>query len=306
VSYRSTDIEVRGGRLRVGIWESADLTADSPAERTVLAAHGVTSSHLAWALVAERLVAAPGTRFLAPDLRGRGASAGLPGPWGMDTHADDLAAVIEVFGRADVTAGHSMGGFVAVVAAHRHPDTLGDLVLVDGGVPLPRPAGVPIETMVQAVLGPAAQRLAMTFSDHAAYRQLWRAHPAFAGAWSPAVQDYVDYDLLPGPDGWHSASRFDAVAQDSAELGEGGSVDAAWSAMTRVPTFLRSPLGLLAEPPGLYPPVALERFAAEHQGFRWDDVAGTNHYTLVLGPRGADRVSAAVTRHLTVDKEVMS
>jgi len=301
--YRSSDIEVRGGQLRVGIWESGDLTADAPADRTVLAIHGVTSSHLAWALVAERLVAAPGTRLVAPDLRGRGRSANLPGPWGMDTHAEDLAAVIAVVGRADVTAGHSMGGFVTVVAAHQHPDTLGELVLVDGGVPLPRPDGVPIETVVQAVLGPAARRLAMSFADHAAYREFWRAHPAFADAWSPAVQNYVDYDLVPGTDGWRSASRFDAVAQDSAELGDGGSVAAAWSAMTSVPTFLRSPRGLLAEPPGLYPPAALERFAADHPGFRWDDVAGTNHYTLVLGPRGADRVAATITRRRTAARE---
>jgi len=303
VSYRSSDIEVRGGRLRVGIWESADLAADAPAERTVLAVHGVTSSHLAWALVAERLVAGPGTRLVAPDLRGRGRSADLPGPWGMDGHANDLAAVVDVVGRPDVTAGHSMGGFVAVVAAHQHPGTFGELILVDGGVPLPRPDGVPIETVVQAVLGPAAQRLAMTFDDHAAYREFWRAHPAFADAWSPAVENYVDYDLVAGADGWHSASRFDAVAQDSAELGEGGSVAAAWAAMTSVPTFLRSPRGLLAAPPGLYPPAALERFAADQPGFRWDDIEDTNHYTLVLGRRGAHQVAATISHHLTVAKE---
>ncbi len=82
MSYRSSDIAVRGGRLRVGIWESPGLTPDTPADRIVLAVHGVTSSQLAWALVAERLVAAPGTRFVAPDLRGRGRSADLHGPGG--------------------------------------------------------------------------------------------------------------------------------------------------------------------------------------------------------------------------------
>jgi pimeloyl-ACP methyl ester carboxylesterase len=298
MSYRTTEVEVRGGRLRVGVWESPDLPQDKPADHTVFAVHGVTSSHLAWALVAERLVATPCTRLVAPDLRGRGRSADLPGPWGMEQHAEDLQALVRVFGRADVTAGHSMGGFVVVVAAHRHPGTLGELVLVDGGVPLPRPDGVPIETVLRTILGPAAKRLAMTFADRDAYRRFWRAHPAFNGAWSPAVERYIDYDLVPGPDGWRSASRFDAVAEDSAQQGDGGSVQMAWDAMTDTPTFLRSPLGLLADPPGLYPPAALDSFAAAHPGFRWDDVENTNHYTLLLGPQGADCVSTAITDHL--------
>jgi lipase len=298
VSYRTTEVDVRGGPLRAGVWESDGLAPDVPAERTVFAVHGVTSSHLAWALVAEQLVLAPRTRIVAPDLRGRGHSAALPGPWGMEQHADDLHALAAVFGPADVTAGHSMGGFVAVVAAHRHPESIGELVLVDGGVPLPRPEGMSVETLMQAILGPAAERLAMTFTGHDAYRHFWRKHPAFADAWSPAVERYVDYDLVPGPDGWHSASRFDAVAEDSAQQGEGGSLQAAWDAMTVPPAFLRSPRGLLAEPPGLYPPDALERFAVAHPGFRWDDVEETNHYTVLLGQRGAGRVGAAITGRL--------
>jgi len=301
VSYRTNDIEVRGGWLRVGIWESADLTPEDPADRTVLAVHGVTSSHLAWALVAERLVAVPGTRLVAPDLRGRGRSAGLPGPWGMEQHAADLQGVIGVFGRPDVTVGHSMGGCVVMVASHLFPRALGDLVLVDGGVPLAYPAGVPIEGVLQCVLGPAAQRLGMTFADHAAYRRFWRDHPAFADHWSPTIEAYVDYDLVRGPDGWHSASRFEAVAQDAAELGDGQILQAAWAAWDAddtALTFLRSPLGLLAEAPGLYAPAVLERFAAAHPGFRWDDVELTNHYTLVLGPRGAEGVSVIIAHRL--------
>lgn len=298
MSYRTTDVEVRGGRLRAGVWESPDLPPDAPADHTVFAVHGVTSSHLAWALVAERLVTTPRTRLVAPDLRGRGRSADLPGPWGMRQHADDLQALVRVFGRADVTAGHSMGGFVVVVAAHRHPGTLGELVLVDGGVPLPRPNDVPIEAVLQTVLGPAAKRLAMTFADHDAYRRFWREHPAFTDAWSPAVEKYFDYDLVQGPDGWRSSSRFDAVAEDSAQQGDGGSVEAAWDAMTVTPTFLRAPLGLLADPPGLYPPAALDSFAANHPGFRWNDVEGTNHYTLLLSPLGADHVGSAITGRL--------
>ena len=299
MTQRTLDIPVRGGLLHTGVWESAGLKPDDTAARTVLAVHGVTSSHLAWGLVADRLTATPGTRVVAPDLRGRGRSNHLPGPWGMDQHADDLLAVTTALGRPDLTTGHSMGGFVVVVAAYRHPGCFGELLLLDGGVPLPFPAGVPLEQVLADVLGPAARRLSMTFPDHAAHQDFWRAHPAFADAWSDpeqaaAVQAYVDYDLEPSPGGWRSSARYEAVATDFAEQGPGETLKAAWDAMTRPPVFLRAPLGLLAQPPGLYPEQNLTAFAQDHPGLTWENVADINHYTLILSPTGADRVRDTV------------
>src|SRR5471032_539016 len=111
MTYRTHDVPVDGGTLRVGDWDPED-----PAAPTVVAAHGITASHLAWAMVA---AAIPQVRLIAPDLRGRGRSAGLPGPSGMARHAADLQAVIQALElpRA-ILVGHSMGGFVAVVTAH--------------------------------------------------------------------------------------------------------------------------------------------------------------------------------------------
>lgn len=311
MSYRTADVEVRGGDLRVGVWESKALAPGSVAERTVLGVHGITSSHLAWALVAQQLIDTPRTRVISPDLRGRGRSAGLPGPWGMDTHTDDLAAVIDQLGEPDLTAGHSMGGFVAVVAQHRYPARFGKLLLLDGGVPLPLPRSEPAEVVMLRLLGPTATRLALRFPDHEAHRQWWRNHPAFAGAWSAALLAYLDYDLVEDADqdsqatagNWHSAARSDAVAQDFAEQGPDGSVQAAWDARistqsAKQVTFLRAPLGLQAEPPGLYPTEALQRFAFTHPGFGWTEVPDTNHYTLVLGHRGAEYVAAVAAELL--------
>ena len=47
MSRRQVEVAVRGGRLHTGVWESADLGPHDPAPRTVLAVHGVASSHLA-------------------------------------------------------------------------------------------------------------------------------------------------------------------------------------------------------------------------------------------------------------------
>jgi len=87
VTYRIHDVPVEGGFLRVGEWGPVDQVAP-----TVIAVHGITGSHLAWAWIAEAM---PEVRVIAPDLRGRGRSAGLPGPYGMARHAADLEAVID-------------------------------------------------------------------------------------------------------------------------------------------------------------------------------------------------------------------
>jgi lipase len=291
--YRTHDVPVRGGRLRVGAWSAA-----GPVRHAVLAVHGITSSHRAWSLVAER-VAGPGVLLLAPDLRGRGRSAGLPGPYGMAGHAEDLAAVLDALapGLPAVVAGHSMGGFVAVTLAARRPELVGGLVLVDGGIPLVLPAGWTPAAAARAGLGPAAARLSMTFADREQYRDFWRAHPAFAD-FSAAVRDYVDYDLRPDGPPWRCSCVAEAMYADHAEQFAGGPVDLAWPGVTAPVTFLRAPRGLLDEPGGLYPEPAVTGWLAAHPQVRRVDVPGVNHYTITLGPAGAARTAAAVASAL--------
>ena len=140
-------IPVRGGELAGAVWEPVgDPTA------TVLAVHGIASSHLAWAWLADAL---PTVRIIAPDLRGRGRSRDLPGPWGMPQHAEDCLAALDALGVERVVAvGHSMGCFVvgAVIAAAG--GRLDDVVFVDGGLPIPLPPGVTEADLPGALVGP--------------------------------------------------------------------------------------------------------------------------------------------------------
>ena len=291
MGYRKHDVPVRGGLLRVGAWS----TGGTP-RRVVLALHGITSSHRAWSLVADRVAASPGVLVLAPDLRGRGRSADLPGPYGMAGHAADLVAVLDrlVPGRRAVLAGHSMGGFVAVALAARRPDLVEAVVLVDGGIPLVLPPGRTPAAAARAGLGPAAARLSMTFADREQYRDFWRAHPAFAEL-TPAVRDYVDYDLRPGGPPWRCSCAAEAMYADHAEQFVGGPVDRAWPEVAAPVTFLRAPRGLLDEPGGLYPEPAVSDWLAAHPRVRRIEVPGVNHYTITLGPAGAERTARAVT-----------
>lgn len=281
--YRTFAAPVPGGTLAGGIW-NPDRAADGP---TLVGIHGITASQRAWELVAEAL---PGTRFVAPDLRGRGRSSDLPGPYGLTAHADDVARAMDALGidRAPV-AGHSMGAFVAVRLAERHPDRVERLILLDGGLPLALPAGIAPEDLPALVLGPALQRLRMRFATADEYRAFWRAHPAIGPWWNDAIERYVDYDLAGEPPELRSRASEDAVAVNALEMdGSAGYADAL-AGLTLPVSFLRAPRGLLdAEP--LYDPAVVASWAGRLPQLRVHEAADVNHYTVVMTPDGVRQV----------------
>lgn len=291
--WRTVQAPTDGGLLHVAVTDPADAAGDGIEAPVLLAVHGITATHLAWRPVAEQL---PEYRVIAPDLRGRGRSADLPGPYGMAQHADDLARALDALDveRAAVV-GHSMGGFAALVFWHRHPNRVAQLLLVDGGVPLPIPAGISAEQLIEAILGPALARLTMTFPDRAAYRAFWQAHPAFAGSWNADVEAYVDYDLVGEPPQLRSSVRVEAVRADSVDQLEGSALrEAVAAAAGSALILLRAPLGLQNEPPGLYPEPLLASYAAQLPRLSWQTVPDVNHYTILLSASGAGAVADAV------------
>src|SRR5215216_300705 len=95
------DVPVSGGPLAAYRWPGAGPL-------------GIAANHRSWGVVAAQLDGA--VRLVAPDLRGRGRSNELPGPYGIAQHADDMVAVLDALGEESaVVAGHSMGGFVAAM-----------------------------------------------------------------------------------------------------------------------------------------------------------------------------------------------
>lgn len=100
--------------------------------RCVIAVHGLTSDHEQVTNIGAALVR-DGARFVAVDLRGRGASArNRPGTYGWEHHARDVVAVadalaIDVFSIVGVSMGASIAMKVAEIAGHR----LEAVVLVD-------------------------------------------------------------------------------------------------------------------------------------------------------------------------------
>jgi pimeloyl-ACP methyl ester carboxylesterase len=288
--YAAHDVPVAGGVLCVGTWEPVPGQVGS--RLPVLAVHGVTSSHLAWPRVADHL---PGRLVVAPDLRGRGHSNGLPGPYGMAAHADDLARVLDDRGiERAVVVGHSMGGFVSVVLADRHPDRVAALVLVDGGLPLAVPQGVDPAEVAQAILGPALERQSMTFADHAAYHRFWQAHPAFARDWDEVARRYVDYDLQGREPALRARTAPDALRDDNVDMLTGPALAGAVERLRHPVWFVRAPRGLQDEVPPLYPDEVVADWQQRLPGLRVSTVEDVNHYTVVLSDRGATAVAATV------------
>jgi lipase len=284
-SYRPISAEVDGGRLYGGEWNASGTP-------TVVAVHGITANHRNFALLAEAL---PGHRLLAPDLRGRGASRTLPGPWGIDRHAEDVAGLITASAEGPVLLlGHSMGGFVAAAVVRRFPDLVSGLVLVDGGLPFPLPRGIDVDQALAVTLGPALQRLRTTFPSRDAYRQFWQAHPALREAWSEAVADYVDYDLVGSPPELKSSVSEEAVLQDNRDqYGDPDTADVlgGFSGPARLIVVSR---GLLDQPPGLYPEEQLAGWRSRLPSLIIEQIPQLNHYTIMLYPSGAAQVAASV------------
>ncbi|GGI47835.1 pimeloyl-ACP methyl ester carboxylesterase [Agromyces flavus] len=294
-------VPVRGGDLAGGQWR-ADA-AGTP----ILALHGITATHRAWHHVADAL---PERRIVAPDLRGRGRSNGLPGPWSLRDHADDQVRLLDALGidRA-VVLGHSMGAFVTVRLAAAHPDRAAGVVLVDGGLPLPHPEGLAPDEVAAAVLGPALARLEMRFADPSAYVDFWKAHPAIGPAWDDHLADYVAYDLVGTPPELRSSSIAEAVAQNVLELDGSDGYAEDLASLPAPVDFLRAERGLLDQPEALYPRERVAALAERMPALRVTEVAELNHYTIVMTAAGAAQVAAVVAprfadEHAVADKEV--
>jgi 3-oxoadipate enol-lactonase len=95
---------------------------------TVILLHGlVTTAMLNWFPALEEL--SQRYRVVLFDQRWHGRGIRSP-RFDLDDLADDVSAVADVVGvRRPILAGYSMGGIVAQLAAHRHPDRVGGIVL---------------------------------------------------------------------------------------------------------------------------------------------------------------------------------
>jgi lipase len=291
------EVPVAGGALRVARAGPPPEEADG----VVLAVHGVTSSLMAWRTVARELTGRLEISILAPDLRGRGHSAGLPGPYGFGAHVDDLLHVLDhAHAKRVVLVGHSMGAYAIARFAADHPDRAAAAVLVDGGMPYrDAPEGDPDE-LVEKVAVQLTERLPLTFASVDAYAGHWAAHPAFARSWTDDIDAYARYDV-----GGVAGSMRCVVSRPAveADVREVMFDEATRTALQRVRApihVVRAARGLLdEEDKPVIPADFLTAFAAARVDASVEWVPSANHYTVMLGDGdGPLVVAGAIERAL--------
>jgi len=281
---------VAGGAL-------AAVAIGPPDAPPLLAVHGITANAFAWLPVAAALDGR--ARLIAPDLRGRAGSASLPPPYGTASYVADLLALLDHLGLArPVAVGHSLGAYVIARLAAEHPDRVRAAVLVDGGLTLPDAERIDDpQAFIEGFLGPALARLRLRFEHLDAYLDWWRNHPAFTGqdVAEPFLRAYVERDATGEPPELHSSVRERAVRADAEEMGTLG----IWAQRLSVPArLLCAQFGLLGEPAPMQPLQLAQAWARQAPGRNARLVAGTNHYTITLGARGAAAVAEELARTL--------
>jgi lipase len=282
------DVPVDGGNLRVLAWGTGKHVA--------VGLHGITASGMAWQAVARRMP--PGWMLAAPDLRGRGHSRDLPGPYGLERHVADVTAVLRHFGGSGfrpVLAGHSMGAYIALLTRDTHPGLTRRLVLVDGGLPRPLPDGADPEAALEATLGPAITRLRQTFPDTEAYLDFWRVHPAIAGHWNADVEAYARYDLIGETGRLRPRAVEDAVRADGRDIQAEKPFADALGRLNVATPLLTAPAGLLGASPAFQPAELVAAWQERVPALRPQLVPDVNHYTIIYDDHGAAAVARAIT-----------
>lgn len=284
----STEVATAGGPLATFTFGSAQDRAP-----LALAVHGTTSNSHTWLAVARAL--RERVSLIAPDLRGRGRSNLLGEPYGIAQHVGDMLAILDQFQLERVVlVGHSLGAYVTAQLAAQHRERVTAVVLVDGGLPVPGAEGADPQRFLDSFLGPALARLKMTFPTYEDYRAWWRSHPALADSdvSEPDLAAYADHDLVGQPPQLRSSVAEQAVRADAADLFELGDVASRLEVQSKL---LCAPRGLKNDPNPMQPLPPARAWAgaapAEREAIEVPDV---NHYTLVLGRRGASVVADAI------------
>lgn len=260
----------------------------------VVGLHGITASSVNFLGVAEKLAGrAP---LLAFDLRGRGdTDKPAEGPFGMSQHAVDVASAMGKLGFGpSVVVGHSMGAFVAVALAAGHPEMVKGVVLVDGGLPLEPPPGIPPEQILDVALAAQMARLRSTYESVDSYLDYWRALPVFAnGLWNGWVEAYLRYDLGGDPPLMRPKASERAVRGDFADTLTTDRLRHRLRELKVPALLLRATEGFEPGSPPLLPDALVAR-EGQLVGDLTDRVVDATHYSIALAPDGALVVADAI------------
>lgn len=178
------------GGVEIAAVEWGQPRADQP---SILFAHATGFHGRIWDQVIAHL---PGCHCVALDFRGHGRSSTPAPPYEWRYFADDVNGVAEALELSGaVGVGHSLGGHAVTLAAARQPPLFAGLLLID-------PVIMPREMYVGVVEYEhfTARRRNEWDSPDEMYAR-FKQRPPFDRFKPEVLRDYVNYGLVPNPDG---------------------------------------------------------------------------------------------------------
>ena len=264
-------IKARGDgiKIQLAVWKGKG--------RQILCVHGITANCRFWDCPASAL--APHHSVIAMDLRGRGLSDKPLTGYSIQHHCKDILALMNDRGLdRPVLMGHSLGAFIALVFAARHPRKVGPLILVDGGGKLSEVQMV----KVFAGIKPSLDRLGKVFPSVKVYLSQMKQAP-YLQPWNSYMETYFRYEVEKVKGGVRSRVHPKHIEEEAKNLGKVDSTK--FYKRIRTPTLiLRATKGMLAEDDLLLPDDVVDRMVREISNAKRIDVEGTNHYSILFQP----------------------
>lgn len=254
----------------------------------ILAVHGISSHHRLWDWLAAH---DPSLSLITPDLRGRGDSVGVGGPYGLAQHSDDLVAVLDDLGLESVdVCGMSLGGFIAIDLALRYTDRVRSLVLVDGGFPMAAPPGLTRE-MLPAMFADRLVRLDQQWQSVDAFLDFFVNETApLLDRNDPVLRGYLMHDL--DADGRVRLSG-EALLADAADA---FFAPPEWHKIDVPTRLLYAEWGKGIGTPPAYSPDAVAAFREQMPALVDARLApGTDHAATIMTPAGAAATADLLT-----------
>ncbi len=258
-----------GLEIQMAIWEGEG--------ENIVCVHGLTANCRCWDEMASCLT--PVHSFLAFDLRGRGLSDKPPTGYSLQHHVRDLYGLLEECGLSQaVLMGHSLGAYISVAFAAQYPERVKKLILMDGGGQLSDEQW----DQVNIVIKPSLDRLGLVFPSFEDYVELLKAAPILQ-PWSPAIEAYFRYESEEVEGGIRSRINPEHIQEESQNMRQADPAEY-YPKISCPVLILRATDGILSPEDQVLPESAVERILSEIKDERRGDVAGTNHYSILMQP----------------------
>lgn len=260
---------IQGDNLKINaaFWEGSG--------RTIICLHGITANCRSWDFIAGKL--APEFRVIGLDLRGRGLSDKPEKGYSADHHIKDILKVMKSLNiEKTVLMGHSLGAFIALVFAVRHPELVEKMILIDG-------AGDLSKEQMNHVLGaikPALDRLKMTFDSADSYIEHMKSAP-YINTWQPEIEAYYRHEIQAAGDRVKPNINPDIIIEEADNLGKINCASLYNSVACPV-LILKATQGVFSQDDLLLPEDAVEKMVKNIPYATRFDVQGTNHYEIIF------------------------